>query len=137
MELKFALLAASAGIVFCVGCGHLALTYVGPKLRPRNPQVEPLMRDTHLVITREISMWQAWIGFNVTHSLFLMLFGVVYLYLALALPEVLRSSRFLLSLGLGTLLSLNVLAKTYFFSVPQRFVLLATILYAAGLVLLR
>jgi len=90
------------------------------------------MEQSALVLTRETSVWRAWIGFNASHSLGLMLFGAVYAYLALALPAVLPQSTFLLALGAAVLLSYTWLARRYFFSVPFRGVLVALVLYGAG-----
>jgi len=70
------------------------------------------------VITNETTMWRCWVGFNATHSMGLILFGLVFGYLALAHNELLFQSPFLLVVGLATLGALAVLCKVYFFSAP-------------------
>jgi len=127
------LVAASALIVLLFGSLHLLYTFNGPKLHPRDPAVMIAMQNTTPVITRETTLWRATLGFNATHSLGLMLFGLVYAYLALAHPALLWQSYFLLALGLVTLVAYVVLARLYFFSIPFRGVTLATLLYVAGL----
>ena len=128
------LIAASALIVFVFGSIHLLYTFNGPKLHPRDPAVMAAMQGTTPLITRETTIWRANLGFNATHSMGLMLFGLVYAYLALAHPTMLWQSLFLLGLGLVTLIAYVVLARLYFFSIPFRGVMLATLLYCAGLV---
>ncbi len=59
-----ALIAASAAIIFMLGLLHLLYTFRGPKLHPREPQLEAQMKAVSPVITRETTMWKAWVGFN-------------------------------------------------------------------------
>lgn len=131
------LIAAGAGIVLALGCLHLVFTFHGPKLWPRDPAVRPAMDATPLVLTRETTVWRAWIGFNASHSLGAILFGAIYGYLALARREVLLGSPFLLGVGLSALAAYAVLARRYWFSVPFRGICLALALYLAGLVAAR
>ena len=88
-----------------------------------------------MVITRETTMWKAWVGFNASHSYGALLFGAIYGYLALAHSPFLFRSWFLLSLGLLALVAYAFLGKLYWFSVPFRGILLATSLYVIALVI--
>jgi hypothetical protein len=128
------LIAASAAIPLVLGVVHLFYTYRGRMLYPRDEELIDGMKRTALVITRETTVWHAWIGFNATHSMSLILFGLFYGWLALAAPGVLLGSGFLRFLGLAILVAFVVLARRYFFSVPFRGVVLASALYGAGLV---
>jgi hypothetical protein len=128
------LVAASAAIILLLGLMHLLYTFHGPKLLPRDPELRTRMQQVSPVITRQTTMWKAWIGFNASHSYGLMLFGAVYGYLALARSEVLFHSLFLLSLGLILLFGYVLLARRYFFRIPLGGVLLATFLYTLALV---
>ena len=92
------------------------------------------MKIVSPVITRQTTMWKAWVGFNASHSFGALLFGAVYGYLALAHGAFLFSSPFLLALGALLLAGYIALGKLYWFSVPYRGILLASALYAAGLV---
>ena len=131
------LVAASAAIMLLLGLMHLLYTFYGPKLSPRDPELQTRMQQVSPVITRQTTMWKCWVGFNASHSCGLILFGAVYGYLALAHSGVLFQSLFLLSLGLVLLFGYVVLAKRYFFRIPLRGVLLATLLYALALVVSR
>ena len=128
------LVTASAAIVLAFGLIHLFHTWRGTMLHPRDAAVEEAMQQSMPRITRQTTMWRAWIGFNASHSLGLMLFGLVYGYLALAEPGVLFASWFLRALGLAALLGWLALSKLYFFRVPYRGVIAATALYVAGLI---
>jgi hypothetical protein len=126
-------IALAAAIVFTLGLLHLVFTFRGPKLLPRDRELRAQMENSTLVLTRETSVWKAWIGFNASHSLGAMLFGAVYGHLALVQPAVLASSPFLLVLGAALLLAYAWLGRRYWFSVPFRGIVLATLLYGAGI----
>lgn len=126
------LVAASAAIVLLLGLVHLAYTFRGRKLFPRDDALRARMQEVSPVITRETTMWQAWIGFNASHGFGLVLFGAAYGDLALAHGALLFGSVFLTSLGLLVLCGYVVLARLYFFRIPLRGVLLATLLYVLG-----
>jgi hypothetical protein len=77
------LVAASAAIVLLLGVIHLAYTFRGRKLHPRDPGMFAQMNEVSPVLTRETTMWQAWIGFNASHARGAIFFGLIYGYLAL------------------------------------------------------
>jgi hypothetical protein len=130
------LIAGSAAIILLLGLIHLLYTFYGPKLMPRDRDLKARMQEVPLVITRETTMWKAWIGFNASHSFGAILFGAVYGYLSLAHSAFLFQSIFLLSLGLLLLCGYAFLAKRYWFSVPFRGVLLATVFYVIALIMI-
>ncbi len=127
-----ALVALSAAIILALGAIHLVYTFWGPKLIPRDPALEISMRATAPVISRETTMWKAWIGFNASHGLGAILFGLVYGYLALAHPGFLFQSPFVLVVGFLLLASYSLLAEIYWFSVPFTGILVAFACYAVG-----
>ena len=129
------LIAVSAAIILLLGLLHLRYTFYGRKLLPRDPELLARMREVSPVITRQTTMWKAWIGFNASHSFGAILFGLVYGYLSLVHATFLFQSTFLLLLGLALLLGYLLLAKSYWFSIPLRGILLATVLYAAALLI--
>lgn len=129
-----AFIAASAAIILLLGLVHLMYTFRGPNLHPRDPDLTARMMDVSPVITPETTMWRAWVGFNATHSLGLILFGALYGYLAIRHSTLLFQSWFLLALGFALLLGYVVVAKLYFFSTPFRGVVVAAALYLLGIV---
>lgn len=134
VTLASSLIAGSAAIILLLGLVHLLYTFRGRKLHPRDAALETAMKEVTPVLTRETTMWKAWIGFNASHSGGAILFGLVYGYLALAQTSVLFQSPFLLCLGLIFLASYTFLGKVYWFSIPFRGIALATVLYVAGLI---
>jgi hypothetical protein len=128
-----ALIAASAAIILFLGLAHLLFTFYGPSFKPRDRELQQRMRDVSPVISRETTMWNAWVGFNASHSFGAILFGAVYGYLALMHSAFLFRSGFLLTLGLVLLCSYLWLAKRYWFRIPFRGILLAVALYALAL----
>ena len=128
------LVAASAAILLLLGGVHLLYTFRGQKLHPREPALEAWMKQGHPVLTRQTTMWKAWVGFNASHSMGAILFGLLYGYLALVQGTLLFASPFLLVTGAVTLAGYVFLGKRYWFSIPYRGVVAATVLYVAGLV---
>ena len=128
---------ASAAVILAFGIIHLLYTFHGPKLTPRDTALRQRMQEVSPVITSETTIWKTWIGVNATHSLALILFGLIYGYLALSKSEVLFNSPFLLLVGLGMLLALAVICRLYFFSIPFRGICFALVCYIAGVALSR
>ena len=135
MGLSATLVACSAGILLVLGSIHLLYTFHGPKLTPRDAGLRAQMEIAHPVLTRQTTMWKAWVGFNASHSLGAMLFGLVYGYFALAQPGLLFTSGFLSALGLVFLLAYLVLARAYWFRIPLVGVALSLACYAGAWVL--
>jgi hypothetical protein len=129
------LITASAVIILSLGLIHLLYTFSGTKLHPRDAALEARLREISPVISRETTMWKAWIGFNASHGFGAILFGAVYGYLAIIHSAFLFHSRFLLLLGLLLLAGYIFLGKAYWFSIPFRAIVVAAVLYVVGLVI--
>ena len=93
------------------------------------------MKEVSPVVTNETTMWRVWVGVNATHSLALILLGLVYGFFAISRPEVLFGSTFLQLVGAGMLLSFVVLGRLYFYSVPFWSICVSLVCYVAGIVL--
>jgi hypothetical protein len=131
------LVAASSAIMLLLGSLHLLYTFRGNKLLPRDPAVQAAMNATQMMITPETTVWRAWIGFNASHSICAIFFGLVFGYFAIAQPEWLFRSLYFQLLGLAVLVGFLVLAKLYWFSVPLIGIGIALGCYLAGLVAVR
>ncbi len=127
------LIGLSAAILLTLGSIHLAYTFLTGKFRPRDPSLEARLKEVSPVITKQTTMWKAWVGFNASHSLGAMLFGAIYLYLVSAQGQLLLGSFFLCGLGLAFLRAYLALAKLYWFNVPLAGVSLAALSYVIGL----
>jgi len=129
------LVTASAAIILLLGLIHLLYTFQGQKLHPRDAQLEEKMRQVSPVLTRETTMWKAWVGFNASHSFGAILFGLIYGYLAIAHDQFLFRAPFLLLVGLLLLIGYVFLGRRYWFSVPYHGILLACVLYVVALII--
>lgn len=113
--IAISLMTLSTLLLLILGVLHLVYTFSGPKLTPRDPALQARMSEVHLVITRQTTMWRAWIGFNASHSM-----GTI-------LP-------FLLVVGFAMLGGLAVLARRYWFRVPFAGVVAALGCYVLSIV---
>jgi hypothetical protein len=127
------LMVASAAILLALGLLHMLYTFRGPKLLPRDAALQQRMSQVSPVITRETTMWKAWVGFNASHSLGAILYGLVYGYLSVVHRALLFGSAFLLAVGFVLLLGYVILAKRYWFSIPFRGVLVSLALYVLAI----
>lgn len=137
MALSSTLIACSAGIVLVLGSIHLLYTFRGPKLTPRDAGLRAQMEAAHPVLTRQTTMWKAWVGFNASHSLGAMLFGLLYGYFAQAQSAMFFASPFLGWLGLAFLLAYLALARAYWFRIPFVGVALALACYVGAFLVAR
>jgi len=129
------LMATSAAIILALGTLHLLYTFRGPNLTPRDPALRESMMSASPVLTRDTTMWKAWVGFNASHSMGAMLFGLVYGYLALFEPRLLFASPFLLLVGFLMLAGLAVLGRVYWFRVPFTGISMALACYVTSVAL--
>jgi hypothetical protein len=137
------LLLAGAAIFAVLGTLHLAYTFVGVRLQPRDPAAIAAMQATHPRITRETTVWRAWIGFNASHgpqgcgsaaggrmpgaaSLGAMVFAAFVIGLAGWRMDVLRADPAFAWLAVVNSAAWLVLARRYWFRVPFVGLLLAT-----------
>ena len=118
-----------------LGLVHLAYTYFGDKLHPRDTDLLARLKTISPVISRQTSVWKAWIGFNASHSLGAILFGLIFGYLALQQPMLLFHSYFLGFTGLIVLAAYLVMAKLYWFIRPLQGISLALLFYVVGFIL--
>jgi hypothetical protein len=132
-NLAASLLAASALVILILGSFHLVFTFRGTRLHPRDTVLLSTMKEVSPRLTRETSMWKAWVGFNASHSFGAILFGLVYSHLALVNPSALFGSWFLLLVGLALLIGYCILGWKYWFSIPFRGIAVSTALYVASL----
>jgi hypothetical protein len=131
------LMLLSASIVFTLGVTHLVYTFWGPMLTPRDPALQISMSQIAPVITKETTMWRCWVGFNASHSMGLILFGLIFGFLALAHPQLLFQSPFLLVVGLAMLGGLAALSKVYWFGAPFTGICISMVCYLASIALSR
>jgi hypothetical protein len=126
------LIAISAAIVFLLGCGHLVLTFFTRAFSPNDILLEEKLKLVSPVITYQTTMWRSQVGFHVSHSLGVILFGTIYSYLALVNSTFFFQSHFLVILGALVLVTYLILAKLYWFVGPLIGISIAFLCYLAG-----
>jgi hypothetical protein len=128
------LILAGAAIYGLLGVVHLTYTFSGTNFDPRDANVARAMRSSSPRLTRDTTMWKAWIGFNASHSLGAILFSLVYLMLAARHMDVLhRSPTFVWLAGIASA-AYVVLALRYWFRIPLAATAIATSCFVAGAV---
>lgn len=105
------------------------------RLVPEDPAVAEAMRVTGLRLARGgTTMWRAWVGFNFSHSLGLMLFAGCTIGMGLTLRSASLSRAVLLApVAIGALYML--LAVRYWFRIPVACTAIATACFVAAWVL--
>ncbi|MGH6628359.1 MAG: LIC_13387 family protein [Nevskiales bacterium] len=122
-------------IVVVMGSVHALWTLFTDKFEPREPELLARMKQISPKLTRRLTMWDAWVGFNLSHSLGVILFGLFYIVLALENYAYLRSSVVLNILLVAVPLVFLALALKYWFYAPRNGIILATALIILSLLL--
>lgn len=130
------LIIIGASIFGVLGTIHLVYTFYTNKFHARDPSVTEAMKGSSPVLTKETTMWKAWVGFNASHSFGAMLFAGIYVPLAMFHFEVLQQSVWLSVFPLIIGISYAILAKKYWFRIPLAGILIATACFALAAVLL-
>ncbi len=133
LSLSSSLLASGAGIVGLLGAIHLFYTGLSAAFEPRDRELGVRMRNAAIVLTDETTLWKAWIGFNASHGLGAVVFGLVYGNLALFHHGTLVGSAFLSLTGIAAIAAYVALAARYWFRVPLVGTVAAGVLFLAGL----
>ena len=88
------------------------------RLTPRDADVLDAMKGTALKIHPTTDLWRAWLGFNFSHSLGAIVFGLVYLILATSDFAVIADNTVLLWLPVVVSGLFVILAWQYWFIIP-------------------
>lgn len=85
---------------------------------PLNDDVRHQMKETDVRFSRRMNMWQAWIGFNISHGLGAFSFGVIYFLIAMHEFSFLVSFKPLMLFGVLVSLIYFLAALRYWFYGP-------------------
>lgn len=130
------LLIFGASIFGVLGTVHLLYTFFTNKFEAYDSPVTDAMKRTSPVLTKQTSMWRAWIGFNASHSLGAMLVAGVYIPLTVSYFNVIQESIWFSTLPVLIGLSYLILAKKYWFKIPFIGVLISTFCFVIAAVLI-
>ncbi|MDA0130584.1 hypothetical protein OH458_21200 [Vibrio sp. MarTm2] len=112
-----------------LGAIHLVYTFFTEKFNPYDASVFTAMKNTSPRLTKETTMWRAWVGFNASHSLGAMLLPAIYLPLAVNHFEVIKNSIWFSLLPVAVGVSYLILAKKYWFKIPFLGVLISLVCF--------
>jgi len=131
------LITSGSFIIFFLGSLHLAYTFFTNKFQPyKNDKLESEMKNATPVLTRRTTMWNAWIGFNASHSLGAIYFGLVNFLFAQNDLELFRNVPALLWLDLAFLLFFLFLGIKYWFRIPLTGIIISTLCFAGATIIL-
>ena len=128
------LIISSAALLLLIGLLHLQGSFFlfNKDLEPRDEDLKEQMKQGALKISPQTSLWRAWIGFNAMLAFGLLLFGLVFGYLALLDFAYLIGTPFLLWVGALYLMSLVVFSWVFLFYLPALAFTFCLILYGVG-----
>jgi hypothetical protein len=121
-----------SAIFLWLGTIHLLYTFFTGKFNARNKEVITAMKNTSPVLTRDTTMWKAWIGFNASHSSGAIFFGLINILLATRYFPVIQDSLLLHLLNIVTVIFYFWLGKKYWFKVPFTGILIAACCFIAA-----
>lgn len=130
------LLIVGGAIFGVLGTLHLVYTFFSNNFNALDQSVTQAMKGTSPVLTKETTMWDAWVGFNASHSLGAMLVAAFYIPLALTNMDVIRETGWFSILPVVIGLSYLALAKRYWFKVPYTGIFIATLSFIDAAVLI-
>jgi hypothetical protein len=120
-DLPSTLRQAAAAIFLLLGLVHGVMTLLDLRrprfFAPRDRRLIPVLEQTRIGLTPRADFWRAWLGFNLSHSLGLALFGGGLIYLSRASGwEPARATVTAASIGVAA--AYFTLALRFWFAVP-------------------
>jgi hypothetical protein len=106
-----------------LGILHIVYTFMDDehprRIVPRDRELTERMRTATLVLTRETTVWRAWIGFNLSHGLGIVVFaGAVTYGAAFHFEAVRRAAPELLYAASAIALLYLLMSLRYWFRIP-------------------
>lgn len=130
-----------AAAIFCfLGVTHVVLTirdmYDPRSLTPTDDTVRQAMIGARLRLAPVTTIWRAWVGFNLSHSLGLLVFAGMFGGLALFNFRLVESSLALKVAAVVVAGTYAVLAALYWFPVPAAMAACGALLFLAASVVI-
>jgi hypothetical protein len=118
-----------AAIFGLLGFIHLIYTLFTEKFHPHNSDIIAAMKSSTTNITKETTVWRAWVGFNASHSLGAILFAAIYIPLGFSHIQFIVNNSWFAVLPSIIGISYLILAKNYWFKIPFFGILISTICF--------
>tara|TARA_R110002072_G_scaffold534_2_gene3614 strand:+ start:148295 stop:148705 length:411 start_codon:yes stop_codon:yes gene_type:complete len=120
-----------------LGFAHLFFTFFSNKFLSKNENMILEMKSSTPILTKETTMWKAWIGFNASHSSGAMFIGIINIYLVYNFWPALKVDLFFFIFNILTIGFYLWLAKKYWFKVPFFGILITLICYITTFIITR
>ena len=122
-----------------LGLAHAVATPQTPAdakgLSPRDPGVRDAMAHDSVLLTRRTTLWLAWVGFNLSHSLGALLFGAVVVLIGRSSASFEAQATVFLPLAVLVSATYLVLGVRYWFRTPIIGISLASVCFVVSWVL--
>lgn len=106
-----------SAILMAVGVAHFFGTLYSKLMHPKVRNTRDVMEKSTLQVDDKVSVWEAWLGFNVVFSICVFLLGFVNFYLAMNLYTQLKGfSVWSITLLLGLIL---LVVMTHYFKIRK------------------
>lgn len=110
---------AFGSLIFIIlGSIHLTYTFFTNKFSSKNKTVITEMKASYPILTKYTTIWKSWVGFNASHSIGVLFFGVINLYIAFKYFDVFQSDHFFFLLNIFIVGFYVWLGKKYWFNIP-------------------
>lgn len=105
-------------IILILGGLHLLYTFFSNRLLPKRVALISEMKGTILNITKETTVWKAWIGFNASHSIGAIYIGIINIFMSIQFFDLLHANYFFYFFNISIIGFYLWLAKAYWFKIP-------------------
>ena len=122
-------------IFIILGSLHLLYTFFTDKFSSRNEKAVAEMKASSPILTKDTTIWKAWIGFNASHSAGAIFIGVINIYVAHRFFAALQGDFFFFIFNILTVGFYLWLARMYWFRIPFFGILLTLICFTTSFIL--
>ena len=105
-------------ILVILGAIHIFYTFFSNKFSSKNKNLISEMKSSSPILTKETTMWRAWIGFNASHSSGVIFIGILNFVLAIKYFTTFQSEHFFFIFNILTITFYVWLAKKFWFRIP-------------------
>ena len=105
-------------ILVILGAIHIFYTFFSNKFSSKNKNLISEMKSSSPILTKETTMWRAWIGFNASHSSGVIFIGILNFFLAIKYFTTFQSEHFFFIFNILTITFYVWLAKKFWFRIP-------------------
>lgn len=127
---------AGSAVIGILGCVHLLYTFFTDKFLPRDEKLLEEMKTVSPVLTKDISMWNAWVGFNGSHSSGIIFIAAINIFMAVKFFPLLHKAHGYFLFNIAVLAFYVFLAARFWFSKPLMGACLTLACYVTAYILI-